>query len=66
MPNTDLQAVVLKMCVNILNAYISDFVQDEEDTELQQMLTAQMQLLQTNFANEMKRFMEQDATPRGE
>ena len=54
------------MCINILNAYISDFVQDEEDTELQQMLTAQMQLLQTNFANEMKRFMEQDATPRGE
>ena len=66
LPNTVLQAVVLKMCINILNAYISDFVQDEEDTELQQMLTAQMQLLQTNFANEMKRFMEQDATPRGE
>ena len=66
LPSEVTQAIVVKASVNILQTYISDFVQDEEDTELQQMLTAQMQLLQTNFANEMKRFMEQDATPRGE
>jgi hypothetical protein len=65
-PDSVLQAVVYKACVNLLHAYVSDFTQDEEDTELVQMIQAQIQMLNAQFANEMKRFMEQDATPRGE
>ena len=66
LPDSCLQAVVLKACINILQAYISDFVQDEEDTELQQMLTAQIGSLAQMYQQEMSRFVEQDATPRGE
>jgi len=66
LPNSCLQAVVLKACMNILQAYISDFVQDEEDNEMQTMITAQMQSLAQQYNMEMGRFMEQDATPRGE
>lgn len=66
LPNSCIQAVVLKACINLLQAYISDFVQDEEDNEMQTMLSAQMQSLQAQFQQEMARFIEQDATPRGE
>ena len=66
LPNSCLQAVVLKACINILQAYISDFVQDEEDNEMQTMITAQMQSLTQQYSMELGRFMEQDATPRGE
>jgi hypothetical protein len=65
-PNEVEQAVVLKACINILQAYISDFCQDEEDQEMLQMLGGQVQSLQTQFQGEMGRFVEQDATPRGE
>tara|TARA_R100000995_G_scaffold83480_1_gene59515 strand:- start:28 stop:696 length:669 start_codon:yes stop_codon:yes gene_type:complete len=66
LPDSVLQAIVLKSCVNILQTYISDFVQDEEDNEMQTMLTAQIQTLTQQYGMEMSRFMEQDATPRGE
>ena len=66
LPDSCLQAVVLKACMNILQTYISDFVQDEEDTELQQMLTAQVGNLGQMYQQEMARFVEPDATPRGE
>lgn len=66
LPDSCLQAVVLKACMNILQAYISDFVQDEEDTELQQMLTVQVGGLGQMFQQEMARFIEPGATPRGE
>ena len=66
LPDSCLQAVVLKACINLLQAYISDFVQDEEDGELTSMITAQIQSLQAQYQQEMARFMEQDATPRGE
>jgi hypothetical protein len=60
------QAIILKACINILNTYVSDFVQDDEDQELQTMINAQMQALNTMYTSEMSRYMEQDATPRGE
>ena len=60
------QAVVLKACINILQAYISDFVQDEEDQEMQSMINAQISTLTGLHKNEMHRFAEGDATPRGE
>jgi hypothetical protein len=65
-PNQCIHAVVLKACINLLHAYISDFVQDEEDTELQGMINAQIQVLTAQFQNEIKRFVEPDGTPRGE
>jgi hypothetical protein len=66
LPNSCLQAIVLKACINLLQAYISDFVQDEEDVEMQGMLTAQIEQLNKAYVSEMGRFIEQDATPRGE
>ena len=60
------QAIVLKACINILQTYISDQVQDEEDSEMLQMLNGQIQSLQALFKSEMSRYVEQDATPRGE
>ena len=66
LPDACLQAVIYKACANILQTYISDFIQDEEDTEMLQMLQAQVQSLQVQFQGEMGRFIEQDATPRGE
>ena len=66
LPDSCLQAVVIKACLNILQAYISDFVQDEEDNEMLSMLSTQMQSLQGLFQSEMARFTEQDKQPRGE
>ena len=61
-----LQAVVLKACINILQAYISNFVQDEEDNEMLGMLNAQIQSISALYTLEINRFKEADATPRGE
>tara|TARA_R100000655_G_scaffold56427_1_gene94579 strand:+ start:6796 stop:7494 length:699 start_codon:yes stop_codon:yes gene_type:complete len=66
LPPSVMQAVVLKASINILRTYISDFVQDEEDAELQQMIEAQSAGLEKQYQQEMGRYMEQDATPRGE
>ena len=60
------QAIVLKASVNILQAYISDFVQDEEDHEMLSMIQTQIQTLGALFQVEMDRYTEQDKQPRGE
>ena len=65
-PKTAEQAIVLKSSVNILQAYISDFVQDEEDSELQQMITAQQAQLMAQFQGEMSRWVNQEEQPKGE
>ena len=66
LPNELEQAVVLKACINILQAYISDFVQDEEDQEMLNMLNGQIQQLQAQFGGEMSRFTDQEAGATGE
>lgn len=66
LPDMCLQAVVLKACINILQAYISNFVQDEEDNEMLGMLNAQIQSISALYTLEINRFKEADATPRGE
>ena len=66
LPDSCLQAVVLKACINLLQAYISDFVQDEEDSEMQGMLNAQVQSLFQMYEKEISRFKEPDGTPTGE
>ena len=65
-PFEDVKAVILKACINILQAYVSDFCQDEEDSEMLQMLGGQVQSLEGQFQGEMVRYQEPDATPRGE
>ena len=65
-PNEVEQAIVLKACVNILQTYISDFVQDEEDSEILNMLNNQVGTLQQGFAEEMSRFSEPQRIPKGE
>tara|TARA_Y100000401_G_scaffold63952_1_gene50827 strand:+ start:9508 stop:10173 length:666 start_codon:yes stop_codon:yes gene_type:complete len=66
LPKEILQSVVLKACINILQAYISDFVQDEEDVEMQGMLMNQIQSLNAQFQLEMQRYSEADFQARGE
>ncbi len=66
MPPTSIYAVVLKACINILQSYISEQVQEEEDQELLTMVTAQMQSLEKSFAQEMQRFMDKVKPPEGE
>mgnify|MGYP001223308129 CR=1 FL=1 len=65
LPNNLIHAVALKSSVNILKAYISNQVQDEEDIELMQMISTQMQLLEKDFMTEMQRYASQQK-PEGE
>jgi len=65
-PPETTQAVVLKASINILQSYISDFVQEEEDSELQGMLEGQKASLEKLYQTEMGRYIEPDSTPRGE
>ena len=65
LPSNLIHAIALKSSVNILKAYISNQVQDEEDIELMQMITSQMQLLEKDFLSEMQRYTGQKK-PEGE
>ena len=65
-PDEVLSAVCFKAAANMLSTYISDFVQDEEDQEMLNMLSAQLQTLLSQFSSEMARFTEPDSTPTGE
>tara|TARA_X000001382_G_scaffold97807_1_gene72139 strand:- start:13068 stop:13748 length:681 start_codon:yes stop_codon:yes gene_type:complete len=65
LPTNIIHAIALKSSVNILKAYISNQVQDEEDIELMQMISTQMQLLEKDFMTEMQRYLSQ-VKPEGE
>ena len=65
LPTNIIHAIALKSSVNILKAYISNQVQDEEDIELMQMIATQMQLLEKDFMTEMQRYVSQEK-PEGE
>jgi len=65
-PNEVEQALVLKACMNILQAYISEFVQEEEDEEMLRMITSQIQSLQAQYQQEMARFTDNEEQPKGE
>jgi len=66
MPNEVEQAIVLKTCINILQTYISDFVQDEEDMEMQNMLNNQMKQLENQYQTEIVRYSREGKKPKGE
>ena len=57
LPGTLIHAIALKSSINILNAYISNQVQDEEDLEIQGMLAQQKLNLEKDLEIEMGRFM---------
>ena len=65
-PNEAEQLVLLKAANKLLQTYISNMVQDDEDGELMQMLTVQQQTLQAQMLDELKRFTEPQAKPRAE
>jgi len=60
LPGSLIHAIVLKSCINILNAYISNFVQDDEDMELQQMIEKQSAKLTQDFMAEITRYSDQE------
>ena len=57
MPSEIIHAIVLKSCINILQAYMSNQIQDEEDSEIVQLLQAQLAGLQQDYQQEISRFM---------
>jgi len=60
------QAIILKACINILSAFVSNAVQDEEDSEILAMLSSQIQTLKQAYTDEMIRFSEEGTAPRSE
>jgi hypothetical protein len=66
LPNNLMHAIALKSSINILKAYISNQVQDEEDMELMQMIQGQMVVLEKDFQNEMQRYVPKQEETGGE
>ena len=66
LPNNLMHAIALKSSINILKAYISNQVQDEEDIELMQMIQAQMGILEKDFQTEMQRYIPKQEETGGE
>ena len=65
LPNNLIHAIVLKSCVNILKAYISNQIQDEEDLELMQMIQGQAQVLEKDYMTEIGRFVDEPGKTSG-
>ena len=57
LPATLIHAIALKSSINILNAYLSNQIQDEEDMEIVQLLTTQKSILEKDFMSEIQRFL---------
>ena len=66
LPDECYQAIVLKASINILDAFVSNAVQDEEDSEILAMLSSQRQILKEAYTDEMIRFSEEGTAPRSE
>ena len=57
LPGTLIHAIALKSSINMLNAYLSNQIQDEEDMEIVQLLTTQKTILEKDFMAEIQRYM---------
>jgi hypothetical protein len=66
LPSELIHAIALKASSNILQAYISNQVQDEEDSEMLSMVGQQMQAIEASYKNEIQRFMDESGKPGGE
>ena len=49
------EALTLKAALNYLTAYVSEAVQEDEDTEIMSLVNAQIQYLQSKLVQEMTR-----------
>jgi len=61
-----MHAIALKASVNLLHAYMSEMIQEEEDSELASLIGAQITGLQQQFVSEMQRFIEMPSLNTGE
>jgi hypothetical protein len=59
LPNKLIYAIALKSSINILQSYLSDFIIDEEDSEMMQMIQTQLQGLKAEFQQEISRFTDE-------
>ena len=66
MPSNLIHGIVLKACINILTSYISNQVQDEEDSEMLQLITQQLSGLQSSFQAEITRYVDPQRAVGGE
>jgi len=66
MPSEIMNALVYKSCSNILTAYLSEQIQDEEDSEIVALLNTQMQNFDKLYQQEMVRFMPKESSGSGE
>ena len=66
LPSQAMHAIVLKCCSNLLHAYVSDMIQDEEDSEMASLLVAQVTGLNQQFIVEMTRFIDKPSVPGSE
>ena len=66
LPSNLIHGIVLKACINILTSYISNQVQDEEDSEMLQLITQQLSGLQSSFQAEMTRYVDPQRAVGGE
>ena len=66
LPSELIHAIALKSSINILKAYVSNQIQDEEDSEMLQMIQVQTQELSKDFLAEMQRFIPDMEKPKGE
>ena len=66
LPHTTMHAITLKACINLLSSYLSNQVQDEEDSEMVQMIQVQIQNLNQEFISAMQRFTSDFKKPKGE
>tara|TARA_R100000781_G_C4081476_1_gene127881 strand:- start:1937 stop:2635 length:699 start_codon:yes stop_codon:yes gene_type:complete len=58
LPSNLIHAIALKSSINILQAYISNQIQDEEDIEILQMVQSQIQGLEKSYQEEISRFID--------
>ena len=63
LPNEIDHVIALKACIYIMQTKISDAIQDDEDDELLNMLSAQLQSLNGMFQAEMQRLTGQQGGP---
>lgn len=66
LPGNIIHAIVLKSCINILNTYLGEQIQEEEDIELMGMINTQLQTIERAFLQEMQRFTEKKIEVKGE
>ena len=66
MPSEIMNCLVYKSCSNILTAYFSEQVQEEEDSEIVNLLNVQIQTFDKLYQQEMIRFMPDPPKGSGE